>query len=560
MSRRRPSRPSSAVKKTARNVSATGREPVGSCAAPVPASAPVPAFPSAAAPAAAGGQVMTFEQAMGLAIQHHQNHRLTEAENIYRQILAARPGFANARHLLGMIFYARDDLETAEQLVISALVLEPGLVDAFSNLGIILKKQGRIRDAITSYRRALSLRPDFVEGWCNLGNAYHLEKCIPEAIAAYKEAQRIRPEHRQTYISLGILYRDEGYPDEGLAAFDRAVAMQPDDLGVRFDRALALLVSGDLKRGFEEYELRWDQDHLKPHRKDFPQPLWQGQNPAGMTLLVHGEQGFGDTLQFVRYIPLLAERGAKVLLAVQPQLDRVMKTLDGVSYLHPSGQVVPPFHMHTPLISLPRIFGTTLATIPRNVPYLKAEPELLARWGARLGPRDGRVRVGIAWAGVPTFKADGRRSPRLEPLLPLLEVPGVIFYSLQMGHGRKDLEGRRMPENFIDLGDEITDFADTAAIMSHVDVFISSCTGPAHLAGALGIPMWVMLYSAADWRWLYTREDSPWYPSARLFRQNPHGIGGWQPVVERVRAALTRLAAGDRSQLLPPPPEASVTR
>lgn len=531
--------------------------PLGADPAPAIAPERVPGATAASAPVSAvtsssPAATVSLDQAFAIALDHFNAGRAAAAEAILRQILALRPQHPIVLHILGMAVNAQGDRTQALALVHQAAALAPDNPDIHSNLGTIFKALDRLDEAETSYKQAITLRPDFIEAWNNLGNACHAQIRIEDAATCYRRALLLNPKDSKGLVNLGVMYRDEGYGAEAIAAFDAAMALAPNDHVSRFDRALALLVAGDLTRGFQEYELRWEQDHLRPHRKLFPEPQWQGQDIRGKILLIHGEQGFGDTLQFVRYIPYLADMGITVYLAVQPQLDRVMKTLRGVAYLHPSGQVVPPFHTHTPLISLPRLFGTTLESIPRNVPYLSAEPELLAKWATRLGPRNGRLRVGLAWAGVPTFKADARRSPRLEPLLPLLDVPGVDFYSLQMGHGRKDLEGRAMPANFTDLAPEIEDFADTAAIMHNIDLFITSCTGPAHLAGALGIPMWVMLFSAADWRWLYEREDSPWYPSARLFRQNRHGIGGWDPVVARLKAALTALAAGDRAVLRPP--------
>jgi len=262
-----------------------------------------------------------------------------------------------------------------------------------------------------------------------------------------------------------------------------------------------------------------------------------GEDIAGRTILLYAEQGLGDTLQFVRYAPQVAARGARVLLEVQPPLVSVLSGLQGVERVIARGEPLPDFDVECPLMSLPRAFGTTLGNVP-TAPYLRPDSQRAAHWRERLRGGEG-LKVGLVWAGNPRFPGDRLRSPRLEGLRAVLDVPGVRFFGLQKGPGREDLERVPVPDGFTDLGPEIDDFADTAAIMANLDLVISSCTGPAHLAGALGVPLWVVLPYSPDWRWLTAREDSPWYPTARLFRQSR--VGDWADVAERAADALRAL-------------------
>ncbi|EME70287.1 TPR repeat-containing protein [Paramagnetospirillum caucaseum] len=317
------------------------------------------------------------------------------------------------------------------------------------------------------------------------------------------------------------------------AVYRQALEAGADDPRLRMSLGQLLLLQGDYRRGLP----------LNEHRpqKPIPGPRWRGQPLKGETVLVVGEQGFGDNIQFVRYAEPLARRGARVVVGCQPGLGRLLSTTPGVSAVLESGQAMTPPDFMVPMMSLPYLFGTTAQTIPARVPYLTPLPEAVAAWRARLAPHGG-LKVGLVWGGNPDVPYDGRRSPGLAPCLSLLDVPGVTVFSLQKGPAAAALAGRSMPPNFIDLGPQLTDFDQTAAVMQALDLVISSCTAPAHLAGALGRPVWVVLADFPDWRWLLDREDSPWYPTARLFRAR-HGEG-WDQVAGRVRGALTAAAGG----------------
>ncbi|ARJ64638.1 hypothetical protein WV31_02595 [Magnetospirillum sp. ME-1] len=292
-----------------------------------------------------------------------------------------------------------------------------------------------------------------------------------------------------------------------------------------------LLLHGDYRRGLPLAEYR--------PQPDINGPRWRGQRLNGETVLMRGEQGFGDNIQFVRYAALLAARGARVVVGSPTGLGALLSTAPGVAAAIEPGQAMEAPDFQVPMMSLPHVFGTTLQTIPADIPYLRAESGLVAQWRERLAAYCG-LKVGLVWGGNPEAPYDGRRSPGLAPYLGLLDVPGVTFFSLQKGPAAAQLEGRRLPGHFVDLGPHLTDFSQTAAAMEALDLVISSCTSPAHLAGALGRAVWVVLSSFPDWRWLLQREDSPWYPTARLFRA-AHGEG-WPGVLGRVRQALVERA------------------
>ncbi len=342
---------------------------------------------------------------------------------------------------------------------------------------------------------------------------------------------------------LGWLAHDRGGLDEAREWFERAVAAEPSCAEAHFALANVLLLQGDLERGWGEYEWRWQSASLalfigvKPSSLE---PRWHGEDFHGQAILLHAEQGYGDTLQFARYIPLVAERGGRVILGAQPELKRLLKSVDGVDEVRAAGEGLccPEPLVHAAFGSLPHIFGTTLDNIP-SAPYLRAEPELVDQW-AREFAGERRLKVGLVWSGGPFNQRDRDRSIPLAELAPLGSVEGVAWYSLQIGLPWEvvDLQ-TELP--LVDLGSRIRDFAETAAVMTQLDLVITVDTASAHLAGGLGRPVWVLLSRVPDWRWLMNRNDSPWYPMARLFRQRRRG--DWQPVISAVGGALRNLLA-----------------
>jgi hypothetical protein len=408
------------------------------------------------------------------------------------------------------------------------------LPEAPYNLGNLAEKRGDYIAAAANFRRAAALRPGFYQAHNNLGAVLLKAHDAQGARESFARAVALKPGEAEAHHNLANALAELEQYEEALAACRRATALDPNHAQANFAEAILLLVQGRLREGFEKYEWRWKLGTLVP--RQFPVPLWNGEDLAGRTILLHGEQGYGDTIQGLRYVPLVAARGARVVLEVPPPLARLAASVPGVAELVAAGQALPRFDLSCPMLSLPRAFATTLETIPAEVPYLSPPAEALSQWRERLagaGPR-----IGIAWAGSPLHRSDAQRSIDIETLAPLLEMKGPRWYALQVGERAGDLA--RLPTGGVtDLSPHLTDFAETAAAIAHLDLVVTVDTALAHLAGALNRPAWVMLRSRPDWRWLLEREDTPWYPSLRLFRQRERE--DWAQVVARVTAALGNL-------------------
>jgi hypothetical protein len=388
----------------------------------------------------------------------------------------------------------------------------------------------RFEDAVASYERALAIRPDFAQALYSRGNALMALNRHDEAIASFERALAARPGYAEALNNRGAALQALNRHQEAIASYEQLLAIKPDDAGVHFNASLARLTLGDLLAGWKEYEWRWKSKHFTSRQRDFTQPLWLGRESlAGKTILLHAEQGFGDTLQFVRYAPAVARQGARVLLEVPGALRRLFEGFQGVERVIAKGESLPKFDCHCPLMSLPLAFGTTLQNIPCEVPYLSAPARRVEQWRQQLGTGT-KPRVGIVWSGRLTHKNDHNRSIPLSALLPLAGA-GVELVSLQKEVRGDDLATLAQFGEIRHFGEELQDFADTAALISLLDIVVSVDTAPAHLAGALGKPVWILLPYRPDWRWLLDREDSPWYPTARLFRQP--AIGDWESVIER---------------------------
>jgi Flp pilus assembly protein TadD len=456
-----------------------------------------------------------------------------EAIACYRRALALRSDYAKACLNLGAALMDTDALDEAGEYLNRAAALDPKLPEAPYNLGNLAEKRGDDAAAAENFRRAAALRPGFYEAHNNLGAVLLKAGEAEPARESFARAAALRPGDAEAHHNLANALSDLGRYREALIACRRASALGPSHAQANFTEAILLLAQGELREGFEKYEWRWKLGTLVP--RAFPVPLWNGEDIAGRTILLHGEQGYGDAIFGLRYAPLVAARGARVVLEVPPPLLRLAGAVPGVAAFVAAGQGLPHFDFACPLLSLPRAFATTLETIPAKVPYLAPPPEAMAQWRERLaGPG---FKVGIAWAGSPLHRHDARRSIDIDTLAPLFELDGVRWFSLQTGERAGDLA--RLPAGRVaDLAPHLTDFAETAAAVAHLDLVITVDTAVAHVAGALARPAWVMLRFRPDWRWLIGREDSPWYPSLRLFRQRARG--DWGEVVARVRAALER--------------------
>lgn len=395
--------------------------------------------------------------------------------------------------------------------------------------------------------------PSEIERLFERGRAAQLSGRLDEAMACYREALKRAPEHGGALNNLGVALKTLNRFAPAVACYKRALARTPDDIGLlsnlgnalrglgRFDeaetvlkRALALLQAGDLERGFAEYEWRWRTREMP--QRNFKEPAWDGAPLGGRTILLHAEQGFGDTLQFVRYAPLVAGRGGRVVLECQPGLERLMQSLDGVGEIIAKGAALPRFDVQAPLLSLPRLFGTTLATIPSPARYLAAPADRVAGFRSRLAAPPGVRRIGIAWAGKPSHKNDHNRSAGLRPFIDLLGIAGTRWYALQVGQRAADIAALDCAGLIDDLSPELDDFAATAAALECLDLVITVDTAVAHLAGALGRPVWLALAFGGEWRYPEGREDCPWYPSMRLFQQTR--FGDWDGVFRRIGEAL----------------------
>lgn len=471
-----------------------------------------------------------------LGLVHRALGQFDEELKAYRTAVALRPDVPAAHYNLGVALEELKRFDEAMAEYRRALELSPDFPEAHNNLGHALREAGRLEEATAAHRRALELRPSFPEALNNLGFALQEQDQLDEAIATYQRALALHNDYPEALNNLGNALRMAGRLDEATDVLRRALELRPGFPDALWNLSLVLLLKDHTAEGWQAYEAR----RQLPRRfilHDFPQPEWEGGDIAGKRLLIHAEQGFGDIIQMARYLPLLAERGATVLLECQSELKRLMEGVSGVTQVIPRGDLLPAFDLHCPLMSLPGRFHTTTATIPASVPYIHVDRTLVEHWRQKLSQVEG-LKVGLIWAGRPTPR---NRSIPPELLAPLANVPGVRFFSLQPPQVESPAV-KLPPLDVIDLSPELSDFVDTAAALQNLDLLITIDTAGAHLAGALGRPTWVLLQFAADWRWFAERSDSPWYPTLRLFRQPKPG--DWETPIARVanelRAAVSR--------------------
>ncbi len=474
------------------------------------------------------------ELAAGLAAQ--RLGRLAEAAALYRAVLKSHPKHWQALHQLGSVHLACGELTEALECIGAAMKSNSGSAEIASNYGVVLRRLKRDQEAIEYFNRALVLKPGYAPALLTRGASLQRLGRHEEALANFNRLIEINPAHAKAHYNRACILHELQRFDEALGAYARALELVPDDADIHWNESLTRLLAGDFRHGWEKYEWRRKR-HGYDDRK-FEQPLWRGEAIAGKTILVHAEQGFGDTLQFVRYIPMLASMGARVALEVQSPLKPLIASLAGVSTLIARGEALSAFDLHCPLLSLPLAFGTTLETIPAVVPYLKAPEYRAQEWQAWL-PQNGKFRIAFAWSGSATHEHDAIRSIPLEKWRPLLERPGIQWISIQRDLRDGDEATLATYPNVMHVGAELTDFADTAAAISACDLVLSVDTSVAHLAGALDRRAWILLQHSPDFRWLLNRGDSPWYPRARLFRQPK--LGDWDSVLKTVGEELESL-------------------
>jgi tetratricopeptide (TPR) repeat protein len=478
---------------------------------------------------------------LGLALS--ASERYEEALVQCGEAVRLQPDLAEAHHGLGYALLQLRRIDEAIAAIETALRLKPDLAEAHSNLGACLVRRGRVEDALAHLDEALRRKPDLADAYLHKAHALWQLGRFDEALAAAGQIVRLKPDAAEGHNVTGVVHMKAGRVDEALAAFGRALEITPEFAQAHFNRGLAYLLTGDYERGWPEYDWRW-------RCRDFvtnPVPqeqMWDGSPLAGRTILLHAEQGVGDTLQFIRFAPLVKRQGGTVIVACAPALLSFLSRCAGIDEVVDQGAVAVKFDVEAPLLSLPGRLGITLDKVPAEVPYLPGDDDLEAFWREELGRVPG-YRVAIAWQGNPDHPEDRLRSVPLASFAPLARE-GVRLISLQIGPGREQIDslGGRFPVEELPPGPEgVSPVARSAAIIRNLDLVITVDTAVAHLAGGLGVPVWVALAFAPDWRWMLGREDSPWYPTARLFRQTR--FGDWDGVFARMSAELAgRLAAG----------------
>ena len=441
---------------------------------------------------------LSIDEALRLAVRHQDAGRVDEAEKLYRAVLAIVPSHPLALDLLG----------------------------------VLLNQNGRCAEAIAPLERAVSLDPAEAEPRQHLANALTELGRAEEALPHYRAAIELSPRSADAHYNLGVALAELRRFEEAIGCYERAIALHPDFAEAHAKLGIALLTTGQFGRGWSEYE--WRLKWTRPDRTDVPS--LRDLPPRGEPIVLEAEQGFGDTIQLLRYATLAAGRRGRVAVMCPPALERLAKTVRGVDDVN-AFRVDVQRTTRIPMASLPRLFGTTLDRIPADVPYVHPPPDAVEAWRARIGAEDPSVaHVGLVWAGSAAQREDRWRSCRLSDLAPLRELRDLRFYSLQLGPAAEQL--RDQPFEIIDLSSHLTDFAETAAAIANLDLVITVDTAVAHLAGAMGRPVWNMLFATSDWRWLLHREDSPWYPTMRLFRQRERGT--WDDVVACVAEELRK--------------------
>ncbi len=506
-----------------------------------------------------------------LAVLALDQNRLEEAAACWQRVLQLQPGNAQAHNNLGVVLERQGNLLAASDSYRRATELKPDFAEAHHNLGTALQQQGRDDQAIACWRRAVQLKPTLVAAHQNLGKLLATQGRFDEARAALVQALAVQPDSAETLRNLAVVLASQGRFDEAAVHLQRVVELRPDRAesfqhlstelarAGRLDEAIAvqrratqlhpndveahhilavlLLLTGRLAEGWPEYEWRWK----RPAAQEplLPQPRWSGEPLAGRTLLLRGEQGLGDTLQFIRYARHVKQQGATVIAHVRPPLVRLVERMADVDQTISEDDALPPFDAHVAMMSLPGILGTTLETIPAPIPYVQPDAAAVAHWKAELASEP-RYKVGIVWQGNPSQASDRDRSFPLAYFQHIARQSGIRLYSLQFGAGREQLTALGPQSSIVDLGDRLGDFLDTAAIMANLDLVITCDSAPAHLAGALGVNVWLPLPLVPDWRWLLGRDDTPWYPTLRLFRQTRYA--DWTDVFERMEQELAAVA------------------
>jgi protein O-GlcNAc transferase len=495
-----------------------------------------------------------FRQTIAVRSDHAEAHKrlgdisleqgdTDEAIMAYQQAIVSKPNYVDARYNLGNLQWQAGNFPQAAIHYRQVITLNPSFAEAHSNLGSTLYAEGKITEAIASLQTAIAINPNYAEANYNLGTLLFKQGNINAAKPYLEQAIAINPQSAEAHNVLGNVLREQGNLSDAIDSYMQAIAINPNYAEAHRNLGTAQLTRGNLRQGFSEYEWRWQMPLALENPLPLTQPLWDGSNLGGDRILIYSEQGYGDTIQFIRYISLVKACGGQVIFACPQPLIGLLKTVKDIQLLVDTYDRLPQVSYRIPLMSLPHIFGTDLASIPAQVPYLSppiqpTPPIYPTHPNQKLEPpKTGQKRVGLVWASKPGHFTANKRSCPFAILQSLLELQEISFYSLQkdIPTAESDLFHTQR-EAIVDLRDRINDFSDTARLIDQMDLVISVDTAVAHLAGALGKPVWVMLPFVSDWRWLLEREDSPWYPTMRLFRQQQ--IGDWEGVIQRVKIAL----------------------
>ncbi|HVT87918.1 MAG TPA: tetratricopeptide repeat protein [Tepidisphaeraceae bacterium] len=516
---------------------------------------------------------MTVDESIQRGIEYHSAGQLQQAEQIYRQILQEMPDQPDALHLLGVIGQQVGQLETAAEFIeraiavqpaaaiyhsnlaevyrqlgklnqaeasaLRAIEIDPMMAVAHGHLGLILLDAGREQEAEASLRQSLKLAPDVAIVHNNLGAALSKQGRISEAKTEYLKAINLQHNNAGFLNNAGTAFRQESDIDQAMNYWEQAVAVAPQYADPNWNMALTSLAKGNFEKGWPLYEWRFKSGGGRQFLREYLTPRWDGADLRDKTIMLYPEQGYGDIVMFARFIPKLAEMGAKVILHCPAEMVDLLKGVEGVSQVVPLEDALPDFDTYQALLSLPMVLKTTLKTLPAKVPYIAVDSNRRAEWTARIGAYPGKVKVGLYFKGRAT--PDPSRSVRLAELAPLGEATGTSFFSLQTGDGMSELAGAPPELRVVDLGQHIKDFADTAAAITNLDLLITIDTAAAHVAGAIGATVWTMIPHIADFRWMLEGESTPWYPTMRLFRQSRPN--DWSDVIQHLRDELCHKAS-----------------
>lgn len=492
---------------------------------------------------AASGRRLEFVQAiLNRAAGLMRSGQIDSADVLLESVEAEPLARAKVLHMRAVVALQRGEDERALDLLEESIQLDPADGEAHANLGTLLLKARQHAQALAAFAAALTLRPDNVPAQFGVAQAFANLGFVDFAEDAFRDLLAAAPDAVEPVVDFAALLNEEGQTDEAIALLRAALAQHAQREDLHTMLFVCLLARGEWSAAWRESEWRLSDSQLSRHLLATDRPRWQGEDLAGKTILLQAEQGYGDTLQFVRYAPLVKARGARVVLRAPAALQPLLRTVSGVDEWVQPDQAVPPFDVHAPLLSLPGVFDTQPETVPADIPYIEPDGALVAKWTDRLGAHAG-CSIGLVWQGNPAHAQDWRRSIRLDLLQPLLDCPGARFISLQIGPGERQVDA--FAGRIVNPADDIdtSSFADVAAIIANLDLVIAIDSAIAHLAGAMGKPVWILLANANDWRWLRNRDDTPWYPHAVLFRQK--AVGDWEDVVARLRRRLWSFAGAD---------------